>query len=96
MLEVTPAVLIPRPETELLVELALQRIAANGRVLDLGTGSGAIALAIKRERADCTRYRYRCCPRTRSPSHGEMPTGTASTCIFASAIGTRRSTAHST
>jgi release factor glutamine methyltransferase len=53
VLEVTPAVLIPRPETELLVELALQRIAANGRVLDLGTGSGAIALAIKRERGDC-------------------------------------------
>ena len=53
-LEVTPAVLIPRPETELLVELALQRIVANARALDLGTGSGAIALAIKRERADCS------------------------------------------
>ena len=54
VLEVTPAVLIPRPETELLVELALQRIVAKGRVLDLGTGSGAIALAIKRERVDCS------------------------------------------
>lgn len=51
-LEVTPAVLIPRPETELLVELALERIPRDraARVADLGTGSGAIALAIARER----------------------------------------------
>ena len=47
-LSVGPSVLIPRPETELLVELALNRIAPNAAasVLDLGTGSGAIALAI--------------------------------------------------
>src|SRR6266446_6614100 len=51
-LEVTPDVLIPRPETELLVELALVRIDANEHteVLDLGSGSGAISLAIASER----------------------------------------------
>ena len=47
-LTVNPAVLIPRPETELLVELALEREFQ--RVVDLGTGCGAIALAIKHER----------------------------------------------
>lgn len=47
-LAVGPAVLIPRPETELLVELALK--LDPGTVLDLGTGCGAVALAIKRAR----------------------------------------------
>jgi len=47
-LAVNPSVLVPRPETELLVDLALERNPA--AVLDLGTGSGAIALAIKHER----------------------------------------------
>lgn len=50
-LSVNPSVLIPRPETELLVDLALERNPPS--VLDLGTGSGAIALAIKHERPEC-------------------------------------------
>ena len=52
--KVTPATLIPRSDTELLVELALARIPQRGalRVLDLGTGSGAIALSIAHARPD--------------------------------------------
>jgi len=52
---VSPAVLIPRAETELLVETALQQIpeSAEYRLADLGTGSGAIALAIAGERPKC-------------------------------------------
>jgi release factor glutamine methyltransferase len=50
-LEVTPAVLIPRPETELVVERALEHASADPlRIADLGTGSGAIALALASER----------------------------------------------
>ena len=51
-LTVTPATLIPRPETELLVEIALSLVLPAPRVADLGTGSGAIALAVAAARPD--------------------------------------------
>lgn len=55
-LEVTPATLIPRPETELLVERVLELVpdGASFRVADLGTGSGAIAVAVASERPSVT------------------------------------------
>lgn len=46
LLEVTPAVLIPRPETEILVEQVLARVGDDARIADIGTGSGAIAVAM--------------------------------------------------
>jgi release factor glutamine methyltransferase len=49
---VTPDVLDPRPETELLVEQGLKRLAQGGRVLDLGTGSGCILASVLAERPD--------------------------------------------
>jgi release factor glutamine methyltransferase len=51
-LEVSPAVLVPRPETEMLVDLALQDLPRDAAVVDLGTGSGAIAIAIAAARPD--------------------------------------------
>ena len=57
-LQVTPDVLVPRPETEEVVErlLALLSDVEAPRVLDIGTGSGCIALAVKHERSDAEVY----------------------------------------
>lgn len=52
--QVSPAVLIPRPETEHLVEAALQCLPAHATILDLCTGSGCVAISLKLERPDST------------------------------------------
>lgn len=50
--EVTPAVLIPRADTEIIIEEALNRAEGTGELLDVGTGSGAIAISLATELAD--------------------------------------------
>lgn len=52
-LAVNPSVLIPRPDTETLVECAIERLPAAASVVELGTGSGAVAIVLARERRDC-------------------------------------------
>lgn len=53
-LEVGPGVFIPRPETELVADRAMELLPPAGTLVDLGTGSGAIALAVAHERPDAT------------------------------------------
>ncbi|HEU4354070.1 MAG TPA: peptide chain release factor N(5)-glutamine methyltransferase [Actinomycetota bacterium] len=56
LLEVRPGVFVPRPETEVLVDIALRTLAGTEApvVVDVGTGAGAVALAVKHERPDAT------------------------------------------
>lgn len=55
-LEIGPGALIPRPETESLTQYAMDRLPSGGMVVDVGTGAGAIALAIADERPDAVVY----------------------------------------
>jgi release factor glutamine methyltransferase len=71
---VTPDVLIPRPETEVLVEAALAKLPAAGTCLDLGTGSGAIAVTIA-----CERPAARVTAVDASPAALEVASGNART-----------------
>ena len=65
---VSPAVLIPRPETEHLLEVALFRLPENGTLWDLGTGSGIIAISAKCERPRLVCARHMVCRQQRFPA----------------------------
>ncbi len=54
--KVDESVLIPRPDTECLVEWAIENIPQNALAVDLGTGSGCIAVTVKLERPDCSMW----------------------------------------
>ena len=74
------AVLIPRPETEVLVEAVLARAAMDARIVDVGTGSGAIALALasERPRAEITAVDLSQPALERAKSNAEKPKASTS------------------
>ena len=93
-LEVTRDVLIPRPETECLVEAALDLLSENSgsqsrRILDVGTGSGAIILALASAAARASLFCFRSFPESRCSWPEKMLNGTTSSVIpiFSSATG---------
>jgi release factor glutamine methyltransferase len=81
---VSDAVLIPRPDTELLVELALERLPPRGSVLDMGTGSGAIAVAIAHTRADAAVTALDVSPAALAVAQGNASANGASVTFLAS------------
>ncbi len=63
-LSVAPGCLIPRPETELIIDMAKKLLPLGGLACELGTGSGAIALSLAQERCDCHVYATEISPAT--------------------------------
>lgn len=72
--KVTPDVLVPRPETEFLVDLALERAPKSARCVELGTGSGAIAITMALEREDLQVDAVEICPRAAAVARDNVET----------------------
>jgi release factor glutamine methyltransferase len=89
--QVSPAVLIPRPETEVLIELALEKLRGlvAPKILDLGTGSGIVAISLALECPAATVLAVDL-SRRRFPWPATMPAGSALRSISARATGSRR------
>ena len=81
-LEVTPATLIPRPDTETLIEVSLKLLKDTPApiIADVGTGSGAIALALAKELPAATVYAWRSRPRPGRWPNGTPPATSCTTC----------------